>query len=188
MRTTPNGGLTVWDLETDEFSHVDMAGNLDAIDTLFGASSTHFEVSATLPVSNLYTGRIVMLSGASGGFAAYNLVRYDGTAWRPVNQMEIQPAVPTQGNFPGRVVILSNADGGFNAWSVIRFDGASWGIVGGWSSVQTGLSANNIKGLQSNGDVYVSDSGRGLVLTDRQGGATYRIVISGGNLALESVV
>lgn len=128
-----------------------------------------------------------MLSGADGGFQPWTLVRYDGSAWRPVNQIEIQPTIPSSGNFPGRVVILSATAGGFPAWSIIRFDGSVWGVVGGWANTSTGTSANNISGLSTSGDIYVTDANRGLVLKDRGTGLTYRLYFRNGNLQYETV-
>lgn len=187
MRQTPKG-LTVWDLETDQFNHTSLSDNLDLIDSLLGAPTSQIETLAALPTTDNFAGRVVMLSGADGGFQPWTLVRYDGSTWRPVNQIEIQPAVPSSGNFPGRVVILSAAASGFPAWSIIRFDGGTWNIVGGWASVNTGSNANNISGLSVSGDIYITDSARGLVLKDRSTGTTYRLYFKNGNLQFETVV
>lgn len=186
MRTTTKG-LTVWDLPTDQFNHDQLAGNWDLINSLLGTPATSFETVAALPGTGNFAGRIVMLSAANGGYPAWTLVRYDGSAWRPVNQLEIQPTVPASGNFAGRVVVLSAANGGFAAWSIIRYDGSTWQLVGGWASVNTGAGALNINGLQTSGDVLISDSSRGYLIKDRSNGQTYRLYFTNGNLAYESV-
>src|SRR3954470_13558040 len=110
MRTTPKG-LTVWDLTTDPFSHAQLAANWDLIDSLLGSASQSVETLATLPVTNLFAGRLVMLSAANGGFGAWTLVLYNGSAWRPVGY-EVLSAVPSSGNFAGRLVLLSATSGG----------------------------------------------------------------------------
>lgn len=186
MRTTSQG-LTVWDLPTDQFDHTQMSGNWDLINSLLGSPSKSVETLSTIPTSSNFAGRTVMLSSTDGGFQPWTLIRYDGSTWRPVNQIEIQPAVPTLGLFAGRVVILSVANGGFPAWAIIRYDGSAWQIVGGWQTVNTGANPSNISGLSSSGDVYLSNSARGLVLTDRGNGLTYRLYFQNGNLSFEAV-
>lgn len=42
------------------------------------------EVGTTLP-SSPYAGQMFVLTGADGGFAAYDVVRYNGSAWGKVN-------------------------------------------------------------------------------------------------------
>jgi hypothetical protein len=185
-RVTPKG-LYVWDLTTDPFDHTQLAANWDLIDSLFGASATSVETLAALPVTGLFAGRLVMLSSASGGFPAWTLVRYDGSAWRSAGATEILPTVPVSGNYAGRIVILSATVSGFNAWDVIRYDGATWDRVGGWGTVNTGAGSTNIKGLQLAGDTYISDSTRGLVLVDRGSGVKYRLYFTNGTLAYEVV-
>src|SRR4051794_4646662 len=121
MRLTSKG-LKVWNLTTDPFSHQDLADNWDLLDSLLNTAPTSVEVRATLPTTGLTAGRLCMLSVAVSGFAAWTLVRYDGSAWRAVGPFEILPAVPTVGNYAGRIIILSATDSGFSAWSVIRYD------------------------------------------------------------------
>ncbi len=188
MRTTSRG-LYVWDQPTDSFSHSQLAANWDTVDALLGAAATGVELVATVPATNLTNGRLLMLSAASGGFAAYTLLRYETTTgWRPVGY-EILPATPTSGNFAGRLVILSAADvgNGFAAWSVIRYDGAVWSVVGGFSSVNTGGAALNIQGLQTSGDIYVGLGTRGLVLVDRASGQKKRLYMNNNQLFFETV-
>lgn len=186
MRTTPKG-LTVWDLPTDQFNHTSLTANLDLIDSLLGTPAQSVQTLSALPLTGNFAGRVVMLSSADGGFQPWTLVAYNGTSWRPVNQLEIQPILPTSGNFAGRIVILSQDAGAFPAWSVVRFDGSTWGVVGGWAAVSTGSNSTNISGLSISGDIYVADSARGLVVRDRNNGQIYRLFFSNGNLQYETV-
>lgn len=185
MARTTTHGLYVFDLSTDQYNHVQVASNWDTIDGWYGLA-THAETLATVPSSGNFAGRLVMLSGADSGFAAWTLIRYDGAAWRAVGY-EVLPAVPTLSNFPGRVVVLSSASSGFSQWDMIRYDGSAWDRIGGWASVNTGNGATNIKGLQTAFDVYVSDSARGFILKDRVSGTNYRLYMTGGGLAIEAV-
>lgn len=186
-RVTPKG-LQVWDLLTDQFDHTMLSQNWDLIDSLLGTPASQIATFSTLPTTGNFAGRVIMLSSSDGGFQPWTMLRYDGSSWRPVNQIEIQPAVPTSGNFAGRVVILSAASSGFPAWGIIRYDGGTWQIVGGWQTTNTGGGSNNINGLSTSGDVYITDSARGLVLKDRSNGQTYRLFFGGGNLQFEVVV
>ena len=191
MRTTTHAGLTVWDSSTDAFSHTALAANWDAIDARLGGvdslgGTTFFSLVTSLPGSPSL-GQCCMVTVPTGGFAAYTIVRWDGTNWRAVGPFEILPSVPTLGNYPGRIIILSATSGGFSAWSVIRYDGTQWAIVGGFSNVNTGGNPNNIVGLQTSGDVYYSVGTRGPVLTDRNSGTAYRLFMLNGKLESEVV-
>lgn len=191
MRTTSKG-LQVWDLTTDAYSHTQLAANWDLIDSYLAAfdSTTklpkQINTSATLPGSPV-AGDLCMLTAAASGFAAWTVIRYDGSAWRAVGPMEILSAVPTLGNYAGRIVILSGASGGFAAWSVIRYDGSTWAIVGGFSNISTGGGALNISGLQTAGDVYYNVAARGPILVDRASGTAYRFLITSGKVEIEAV-
>lgn len=192
MRTTTYAGLTVWDLTTDAFSHTQLATNWDTIDSyLVGIDKTTKQPKNVSMVSSLpgtpASGDMCMLTSAAGGFAAWTILRYDGSQWRPVGPLEILSAVPVSGNFAGRLVILSASSGGFDAWSVIRYDGSAWAIVGGFSQINTGNGALNIQGLQTGGDVYYNSSARGPVLVDRTSGLKYRLFMNGGHLEIEAV-
>jgi hypothetical protein len=90
------------------------------------------ELQSTLPVTNLFDGRMVLLTASASGFAAWSLVRYQSGSWYIVNQgVEIVAGTfPIPNNFAGRVVVLSTAGGGFKAWDVIRYDGSTWSLVG----------------------------------------------------------
>jgi hypothetical protein len=191
MQTTSRG-LTVWDLEADNFSHTQMGTNWNLInDYWVGFDATtklpkKLHTSATVPVTGA-ANEFVMLTADAGGYRANTLLRSDGSAWRPVNHMEIQPAVPTLGNFAGRVVILSAASGAFAAWDIIRWDGTAWALVGGWATINNGAGATNIVGVQTAKDVFVNDSARGYVMKDRGTGTNYRLFFLNGNLAYEAV-
>lgn len=185
-RITPRG-FYVWDLTTDSFSHSQLASNWDLVDTLLNASAQSLQVAATVPSTGNFAGRLIMLSAADSGFAAWTLIRYDGSSWRAVGPLEILPSVPVAGNYPGRIVILSSASGGFAAWSVIGYDGTQWSVIGGFASVSTGGGSQNISGLSTSGDVYFTSSGRGPVLIDRVTGTKYRIFIYNGKLESEVV-
>lgn len=190
-RLTTNIGLSVWDVGTDSFNHVQLAANWDLIDSYlatFDATSkmpTGFRTVSTVPVGGT-AGRFAMLTAQDGGFAPYTLLKYDGTSWKPVGY-EILSAVPTSGNFGGRIVVLSSANSGFNAWDVIRYNGSSWSLLGGMASVNTGAGALNILGLQTTGDVYISSGSRGLVLVDRTTGTKYRLYIDNAGILIEAV-
>lgn len=192
MRTTPTGGLTVWDLNADQFDHDELATNWDIIDSFWTGFDTtsklpkRIHTTATVPVTGT-AGDVVMLTADNGGYRNYTLLRYDGSNWRPANSMEIQPSVPTSGNFAGRVVILSASSGGFDAWNIIRYDGSAWELIGGWRSINNGAGALNIKGVQQTLDAFISDSARGFVLKDRVTGTNYRLYFTNGNLAFEAV-
>jgi hypothetical protein len=185
-RITPKG-FYVWNLTTDSFSHTQLAANWDLLDTLLSTPATSVETLTAVPGSGNFAGRLVMLSAADGGFAAWTLIRYDGSSWRAVGPFEILPAVPVAGNYAGRIVILSASDGGFSAWSVIRYDGSSWSVVGGFTQVNTGGGATNIVGLQTSGDIYYSAAARGPVMVDRNSGVKRRIYFIDGVLASEVV-
>jgi hypothetical protein len=186
MARTTTKGLFVWDLEGDSFNHTQLAANWDLIDSLLGAAASSIQTLAAVPLSGNFAGRLVMLSATNGGFPAWQLIRFDGSAWRPIGY-EILPAVPTLGNFAGRVVVLSLAGSGFNAWDMIKYDGSTWNIVGGFLNINNGSNATNIKGLQSPLDVYISDSARGFILKDRNTGTTYRLYINNGAVGIEAV-
>lgn len=185
-RVTPKG-FYVWDLTTDSFSHSQLAANWDLVDALLSSAAQSLQLAAAVPTTGNFAGRLVMLSAANSGFAAWTLIRYDGSAWRAVGPLEILPAVPTLGNYPGRVVVLSSASGGFAAWSVIGYDGTAWSVIGGFASVSTGGGASNISGLSTSGDVYFTSSGRGPILIDRVTGTKYRLFIYNGKLESEQV-
>lgn len=180
-------GFYVWDLTTDSFSHTQLAANWDLLDSLLDAATKQVTPSATVPVSGNFAGRLIMLTAADSGFAAWTMIRYDGSAWRAVGPFEILPAVPTLGNAAGRIVILSAADSGFAAWSVIRYDGSAWGVVGGFTNVNTGGGGLNIQGLSTSGDVQYSSSARGPVMVDRNSGTKYRLFMLDGKLESEAV-
>lgn len=186
MARTTSKGLHVWDLSTDAYDHTQLAANWDTIDTLLGSPATSMQILAAVPGSGNFAGRLVMLSASDSGFQPWNLIRYDGSAWRAIGY-EIQPAVPTLSNFAGRIVVLSSASGGFNAWDVIRYDGTAWNIVGGWSTVNTGAGSLNIAGIQTAGDVFINASARGFILADRADGTKRRFYLSGGALFSELV-
>lgn len=89
------------------------------------------EIQTALPTLNNFDGRLILLSAASGGFAAWTVVRFLSGSWYQVNQgIEIVGAVPVSNNFAGRVVILSAASAPFNAYEVIRYDGSAYKLVG----------------------------------------------------------
>lgn len=185
-RTTPKG-LYVWDLGTDQFSHSQLAANWDLVDSLLDVAAKSVETRTTLPGTGNFAGRLVMLSASDGGFPAWTLVRYDGSAWKNAGAIEVLPSLPTLNNHPGRVVVLSAAVSGFSAWDVVRYDGSAWDILGGWRKADTGGLATNIRGLQTTGDVYVSDSARGFVMVDRATGTKRRVFFNNGNFTSEVV-
>jgi len=187
MRNTTNLGLTVWDADNDLFNKTQLAANWDAIDAAITTLPKGVETLASLPVTGLFAGRVVMLSAAASGFPAWTLVRYDGSAWRNAGHIEILAAVPSLSNYAGRVVMLSAADSGFSAWDVIRYNGSSWSLIGAWVSVNTGAGALNIQGVQQAGDAYISNANRGIVLIDRADGTKHRIYISGDSIYTEIV-
>ena len=185
-------GLHVWDLESDQYNHTQLAFNWDTIDARMGDMQAGgrpraVEILASLPGSGNFAGRLVMLSAANGGFPAWTMVRYDGSAWRNAGAIEILATVPTAGNYSGRVVVLSAADSGFAAWDIIRYDGSAWDILGGWKKVSTGGGALNISGLQQTGDAYITDANRGVVLVDRLDGTKHRLFISDNAVYTEIV-
>jgi hypothetical protein len=188
---TPNHGLYVWDLETDQFNHIQLKTNWDVVDgrLLANSNTKGVETLAAVPGSGNYNGRLVMLSAADSGFAAWTLIRYDGAAWRSTSAVEISSIIPVSGNYAGRVVVLSAAVGGFAAWDVIRYDGSQWNVLGAWKTVNTGAGALNIKGVQlsDDQDAYIPDSDRGLVLVDRVDGTKHRLYISDNAVYTEIV-
>jgi hypothetical protein len=196
MARTTSKGLHVWDQEDDQFNHNELAENWDKIDALLDTLDSEvtpgpkrIQTLAALPTDNLFPGRLVMLSNASGGFPGWTICRYDGSAWRPVGPPEILPAIPTLGNFAGRMVILSANSGGFSAWDLVRFDGAQWAGVGtiGLNAYSSGGGALNISGVSTTGDIYFSNSARGPVLIDRTTGQKVRLFFDKGGLHFEVV-
>ena len=81
MYTTPNLGLKVWDADADTFNRQDLIDNWTAIDTdsTRQRSANQVEILASVPVTNLFDGRLVYLTAASGGFAAKTVIRYNGS-------------------------------------------------------------------------------------------------------------
>lgn len=195
MRETSKG-LIVWNLEDDPFNHTQLADNWDRIDALLDTLDSEvapgpkrIQTLASLPVTDNFVGRLVMLSSASGGFAAMTLVQFDGSAWSPVGTPEILPAVPSAGNFAGRVVMLSQSNSGFDAWTLIRFDGSDWGGVGvtNINAYSSGVGASKINGVSTAGDLYFSQALHGLVLIDRTSGVKRRLYFDQGALGFEVV-
>ena len=190
MRTTAHG-LTVWNNTTDNFDHTQLAANWDLVDSYWvgfdSATQKVKQVSSgtALPVSPT-AGDLFMPTVAIGNLPAYALVRYDGTNWLTVGVITIQSSLPTS-PFTGEVVVLSASTTNFNAWSVVRYDGTKWDHVGVFGYVNTGAAANNIKGAQIAGDVYVNTSSRGVVLVDRATGSKYRVYVNNAALTLEAV-
>ncbi len=122
MITTPNLGLKVWNGDSDTFNRQDLIDNWNAIDADYARSRTanQVEILATLPVTNLFDGRLVYLTAANGGFAAKSVVRYNGSSWAVVGPSpEVMGSLPTAGNYQGRIVALTAADGGFQANDVV---------------------------------------------------------------------
>lgn len=180
-QVTPKG-FYVWNLTTDPFSHTQLAANWTLLDALLDAAPQEVDTSATLPGSP-FAGQIVMLTAATGGFAAWTLVRYDGSAWKAVGPFEVLPALPTLNNTPGRIIILSAASGGFDAWSVVAWNGTTWGVIGGFQQVNTG----GLQGLQLDGDIFFNNPNRGPVLIDRSTAEKWRLYINNGKLLHEKV-
>ena len=190
MRTTSRG-LTVWNNSSDSFNHTQLAANWDLIDSYWqGIDPTtqlpyRIRTASSLP-AGAAAGDLVMLTTNVGNFPAYSMARYDGSQWLPVGMASVQgtlPGAPTA----GQIVILSSATSNFAAWSAVRWDGTKWDHVGIFGYVNTGGAANNIVGAQLAGDVFVTTSARGLVLTDRVTGAHYRLYISNAVVTLEGV-
>jgi hypothetical protein len=193
MIVSPNIGLEIWDGLADQFNHTLLATNLSDIDAYFvGFDNTtklakRLRTSATVPGSGVQGDLVFLTAAVADTYPANIILRYDGSAWRPVNHLEIHGSIPTSGNFAGRVVILSAASGSFDAWSIIRYDGSTWGLVGGWSAINTGGGALNIQGLVQTKDAFINDANRGFVLKDRVTGLNYRLFFTNGNLSYEAV-
>lgn len=187
MARVTSKGFYVWDLSGDSFSHSQLAANWDLLDSLLSAPAQSVQGLAAVPATGNFAGRMVMLTAADSGFAAWTLIRYDGSIWRAVGPMEILPAVPTAGNYAGRVVILSAANGGFAQWSVIGYNGSAWSVIGGFASASTGGGALNINGLSTATDVWFTNALRGPILVDRSSGVNYRLYMKGGELEMEAV-
>lgn len=186
MARVTSQGLFVWDLTTDDFDHTELAANWDLVDSLLGAPSNSLETLTAIPTTGNFAGRLVMLSSANSGFAAWQLIEYNGSIWKAVGY-EIQPTIPIASNYPGRIIILSAAATPFPAWSVIRFDGSIWDIIGGWTSVNTGSGSLNIQGVQAAQDVLINNATRGIVLIDRTSGIKRRFYLDQGQLQDEVV-
>ena len=190
---TTTRGLTIWDLEADPWDHNQLKANWELVEsywTGFDATTKlpkRIHTTATIPGSAVANDVVMLTADVANTYKANTLIRYDGSAWRPVNHLEIHSSVPTAGLFAGRVVILSAAASGFDAWNIIRYDGSTWELVGGWKGINNGAGATNIKGLQIALDSYISDSARGFVIKDRATGSNYRLFISNGNLQHEVV-
>jgi hypothetical protein len=124
MRTTPKG-IIVWSDPTDLYDHEELGENFDLIDSLLGTTQS-VEIVATLPTTNLFSGRLVMLSADVSGFKAWTICRYDGSAWKAVGPFEVHTTLPSSGNFAGRLIVLSSASGGFDAFTLLYYDGSAW--------------------------------------------------------------
>lgn len=99
-----------------------MIDNWTAIDNDYARARTASQVEAvaTLPVTNLFDGRLVYLTAAASGFAAKSVLRYNGSSWAVVGPSpEIMGSLPTAGNYQGRLVVLTAADGGFQTNDVV---------------------------------------------------------------------
>jgi len=183
---TTTKGLIVWDLSADRFDHTQLAANFNLIEDWLGKAQ-YAETLGALPTSGNFAGRLVMLNTSAGGFPAWSLVRYDGSAWRNAGSVEILPTLPTLNNYAGRVIVLSANDGGFVAWEVLVYNGTSWTPASGFKAVNTGGLSTNIVGRRIDADVYVGDAARGIVLVDRTGGTKRRVFINNGTLSSEVV-
>lgn len=196
MRQTPKG-LYVWDQTTDSFNHNQLAANWDLVDTLLGQAGQQLENGPTVPTTDLFNGRMFFLTAADDGFQPMTLLVYStswtngpATGWRNIGY-EVHPSLPTDGNYPGRLIMLSAIvnSGGYNfgAWEMVRFDGTNWASVAGFSAINNGAGATNIKGLQTAGDVFINVGARGFVLTDRTTGLKWRLYFNNGALHQEQV-
>lgn len=190
MRSTSKG-LTVWNDTTDNFDHTELAANWDLIDSYWvGFDSATQKVkqvsSGSAFPSSPTAGDLFMPTQNIGNIPAYALARYDGSSWLTVGVITIQSSLPSS-PFAGELVVLSSSTTNFAAWSVVRWDGSKWDHVGVFGYVNTGAAANNIKGAQLAGDVYVNTSSRGIVLVDRATGSKYRVYINNAALTLEAV-
>jgi len=188
--------LTVWNLEDDAFDHDELAANWDRIDALLDTLDSEvtpgpkrIQTLSTLPITDLFVGRLVMLSAGDGGFAANTLMQYDGSVWHPVATPEIVPLIPTVGNFAGRVIMLSADDGGFDAWTMLRYDGVDWAGIGvaNINAYSSGAGSSHINGVSTSGDLYFADSGQGPVIVDRTSGVKRRLYFDQGVLGFEVV-
>jgi hypothetical protein len=203
MIISTNVGLEIWDGLSDQFNHTLLAQNLQDIDSMFvgfdvshsgGGSVTgtklpkRLRTSATVPGSGVQGDLVFLTAAVANTYPANIILRYDGSAWRPIMGLEIHSALPTSGNFAGRVIVLSAAAGSFDAWSIVRYDGSAWGLVGGWSAINTGAGSLNIQGLVQTGDVFINNVNRGFILKDRVTGTNYRLFFTNGNLSFEAVI
>lgn len=188
MSRVTSKGLIVWDQSTDAFSHTQLAANWDLVDSYWaGFNATtklpqRLHTTTTVPTTGT-AGDIVMLTAADGGFAAWTVLRYDGSVWRAVGPIEVLAALPSAGLYAGRMVILSAASGGFSQWSVVRYDGSSWGVVGGLSNV----NSSGVVGLSTAGDLLFTSAARGPILIDRTTGQQWRLFVTNGKLEHEIV-
>jgi hypothetical protein len=152
-RSTPNLDLTVWDDNNDEFNPTELADNWDKVDAALDTSASFYpadrvEIRATIPVTNLFEGRLIFLTAAIGGFPAHTMLCYTGTVWKNVGPFEVfTTTLPSAGNFVGRAVVLIS---GGNKHLLINSDGAdAWVQVGG---IPSGTS---LPVSPTAGDVYL---------------------------------
>jgi len=176
-RTTTNLGLKVWDLPSDGFSPTDLAFNWDAIDADYSRarSANQVEILATVPVTSLFTGRLVYLNAADGGFEAHTLIRYSGSNWKAVGPFESKAALPVANLYAGRLVFLTSADGGFAANSLVYYNGASWSLINGGITVNATVP---VTGLYSGRMVVLSAADGGFLAWDviRYNGSTWSLI------------
>jgi hypothetical protein len=193
-------GFYVWDRPEDQFEHDQLAANWVLLDEILHQPPA-LPVLNHLPDPNnpneaplVAAGRVFILSANVSGFVQWSLLRYDGSSWRAIGPMEIMPALPTENNYNGRIVILSASSGGFDAWSVVKYLNGNWGLLSGgggtnfsWDQLNHGNNANQLKGLQTSGDVFINASARGFTLVDRTTGEYRRLYLDNGDLYTEVV-
>lgn len=91
------------------------------------------EIVSTLPTSNNWAGRTVILSAAVGGFNAWDMVvNTDGAnTWAEIGKTQTSTTVAGfTNNYAGKLGVLTAADSGFNAYSLLLYNGSSWALVG----------------------------------------------------------
>lgn len=84
-------------------------------------------IMGSLPTTANYQGRLVALTGASGGFAANDLViNIDGAnGWKKIGGVAsgaVLPGSPAAGD----LFLLTAAAGGFDAYSLVSYNGSAW--------------------------------------------------------------
>ena len=161
---SPNLNLTIWNAANDQFDWTLLANNFSIIDQQFAAAGTQtvsnvpirfIESLSTVPSTGNTDGRLVYLTGASGGFSANTIIQYktSTTSWYEVGQPELVTQVPPSNHYLGRMIVFTASSGSFITGDVAVCTNVSGGTytkvnkgVGTYTSITNAVAASPTSG------------------------------------------